>query len=81
MVEKDLTKDLQGLTLKEDTDMQNSADDQVTKSEVLENNNKVKEEEDETSMPAYEMTKQELQLQEEEEKYRVYTSTFGYERR
>ena len=24
------------------------------------------------------MTKQELQLQEEEEKYRVYMSTFGY---
>ena len=29
-------------------------------------------------MPAYKMTKQELQLQEEEEKYRVYMSTFGY---
>ena len=77
MVEKDLTKDLQALSLKEDADMQNSADTQVTKSEVLENNNKAEEEEDETSIPAYKMTKQELQLQEEE-KYRIYTSTFGY---
>ena len=78
MVEKDLTKDLQALTLKEDADMQNSADIQVTKSEVLENNDKAKEEEDETSIPVYEITKQELQLQEEEETYRVYPSTFGY---
>ena len=74
-----MTKDLQALTLKEDADMQNSADAQVTKSEVLESNNKAEEEEDETSMPAYKMTKQELQLQEEEEKYGVYMSTFGYE--
>ena len=36
--------------------MQNSADAQVTKSEVPENNDKAKEEEDETLMPAYEMT-------------------------
>ena len=78
MVEKDLTKYLQALTFKEDADMQNSADAQMAKSEVPENNNKAKKEEDETSMPAYKMTKQELQLQEEEEKYRVYMSTFGY---
>ena len=78
-VEKDLTKDLKALTLKEDMDMQDSGDAQVTKPEVLENNNKAEEEEDKTLMPAYEMTKQELQLQEEEEKYRVYTGTFGYE--
>ena len=50
-----MTKDLQALTLKEDVGTQNSADAQVTKSEVLENNNKVEEEEDETLMPAYEM--------------------------
>ena len=48
MVEKDLTKDLQALTLKEGAHIQNSADAQVTKSEVPEDNNKVKEEEDET---------------------------------
>ena len=78
-VENDLTKDLQALTLKEDADMQNSTDAQVTKPEVPENNNKAEEEEDETSMPAYRMSKQELQLQEEEEKYRVYMKTFSYE--
>ena len=79
MVEKDLTKDLQALTIKEDSDMQNSADAQVTKSEVPENNNKAEKEENETLMSPYEMTKQQLQLQEEEEKYRVYMSTFRYE--
>ena len=42
MVKKNLTKDLQALTLKEDADKQNSADTQVTKSEVLEGNNKQK---------------------------------------
>ena len=77
-VEKDLTKYLQALILKEDADIQNSADAKVTKSEVLENNNKVEEEEDETLMPAYKLTKQELQLQEEE-KYRAYKSTLRYE--
>ena len=61
VVDKNLTEDLQALTLKEDMDMQNSADAQVTKPEVPENNNKAEEEEDETLMPVYEMTKQELQ--------------------
>ena len=76
-IEKDLTQDLQALTLKEDAGhVQNLADTQVTKSEVLENNEKAKEEKDKTSMPAYNMTKQELQLQEEEEKYSIYMSTF-----
>ena len=78
-IEKDLTQDLQALTLKEDADMQNVADAQMTTSEVLENNDKAKEEEDVTLVPAYKMTKQELQLQEEEEKYGVYMSTFRYE--
>ena len=71
MVEKNLTKGFQALTLKEDTDRQNlgcSGD----KPEVLGDDNKVEENENETSMPAYKMTKQELQLQEEEEKYRVF---------
>ena len=74
-----MTKDLQALTLKEDADKQNSADAQVTKPEVLEGNIRAEEGENKTSMPAYEMIKQELQLQEEEEKYRVYTGTFSYE--
>ena len=29
--------------------------------------------------PPYKMTNQEIQLQEEEEKYGIYMSTFGYE--
>ena len=77
-VGKDLTKDLQALTLKEDVDTQNSADTWVTKSKVPDNNNIVMKEKDETFMPAYKMTKQELQLQKEQEKYRVYMSTFRY---
>ena len=76
-IEKDLTQDLQALTLKGDADTPKQVDTQATNAEELENNNKAKEK-DETSLPLYEMTKQELQLQEEDEKYNIYTSTFGY---
>ena len=55
-------------------DTQKLADIQVTNVEVLENNNMLREE-DETLVPLYEMMKQELQLQEEEEKYDIYTRT------
>ena len=79
MVEKSLTKDLQALTLKEDVDKQNLADAQVTKLEELEDNNKVGETKHETLVLKYKMTKQELWLQEEEEKYKVYISKFSYE--
>ena len=72
-----MTQDLQALTLKEEVDMQKSADTQVMNVEVSENNDKAKEQ-DKTSVPANEMTKQELQLQEEEEKYNIYMNTFGY---
>ena len=60
-------------------DNQNLADTQETKQEVLEDSNKVEEKECETSVPKYEMTKQELMLQEDEQKYNIYMSTFGYE--
>ena len=76
-IEKDLTQDLQALTLKEEVDKQKSADAQATNVEEPENNDKVKEQ-DETSLPTYEMTKQEFQLHEEDEKYDIYTSTFRY---
>ena len=72
-----MTQDLQALTLKGDVDTQKLADAQVTNVEEPENNNKA-EEEDKTLVPLYEMTNQELQLQEEEEKYDIYTSTFEY---
>ena len=79
MVEKSLSKDLQVLTLKEDVDNKNLADTQETRPEVSEDNNKVEEKECETSVPKYEMTKQELKLQEEEQKYNIDMSTFCYE--
>ena len=78
MTEKSLSKDLKTLTLKEDIDKHNLADAQVMKLEEPEDDKKVGERECKTSVPKYEMAKQELWLQEEE-KYRVYTSTFGYE--
>ena len=71
-------QDLQALTLMEETDRQKSVDAQVMDAEVPKNNDQV-EEQDDTSAPVYEMTQQELQLQEEEEKYDVYLSTFRYE--
>ena len=79
MVEKGLSKDLQALTLKENADNQNLADTQVTRLEVSEDNNKVEEKECETLVPKYKMTKQGLRLQEEEQKYNIYMSTFSYE--
>ena len=79
MVEKSLLKDLQALSLKEDADKQNLIDAQVKKPEVLEDSNKVEERECKTLVPKYEMTKQELWLQEEKEKNYIYTSTFSHE--
>ena len=70
-------KDMQALTLKGDMDTQTVADAQVTNVEELDNNNKMREEEETLVLP-YEMMKQELKLQEEEEKYDIYTSTIGY---
>ena len=75
----DLTKGLQGLTLEEDTDTQYSTDAQASLPEVLESKSKTEDEDDDTLKPSYKITKQEIQLQEEEEKYGVYMSTFGYE--
>ena len=79
MTEKSLSKDLQALTLKDDVDKQNLADTQVMKPKEPEDDNKVEERECKTLVLKYKMTKQELQWQEEQEKYRVYMSTFGYE--
>ena len=79
VVEKSLSEDLQALTLKEDTDNQNLADTQETRLEVSEDNNKMEEKKCKTLVPKYEMTKQELRLQEEEQKYNIYMSTFSYE--
>ena len=79
MVEKSLSKDLQALTLKEDVNNQNLADTEETRPEVSEDNNKVEEKECKTLVLKYEMTKQELRLQKEEQKYSIYIRTFSYE--
>ena len=52
---------------------------QETRLVVSEDNNKMEEKECEMSIPKYEMTKQELRLQEEEQKFNIYMSTFSYE--
>ena len=66
-VEKDLTKDMQALTVKGDTDTQTVADIKATNAEELNNKNQMRKE-DKTTVPLYEMTEQELQLQKEEAK-------------
>ena len=73
--EVDITKGLRSLTPKEDT--QNSTDALGPLPDVSE---KDKDEvSDPLEKPQYEITKQEAQLQEEEGKYEIYMSTFGYE--
>ena len=76
-VEKDLMKDMQALTLKGDTDTQTVADIQVTNAEEQNNNNQMREE-DNTSVPLYDMTEQELWLQKGEANYNTYISIIGY---
>ena len=61
-----------------ETKTQKLADTQAKNVEEPENGKKAKEE-DRTLVPPYEMMKQELRLQEEEEKHNIYTSTIGYE--
>ena len=70
---------MQALTHKEDADNQNLVDTQETRPEVSEDNNKAEEKECKMLVLKYEMTKQELRLQEEEQKYNIYMSTFSYE--
>ena len=77
--ETDLAKGIPDLTLKEDTDIQNSTDAPAPLLDLPEE--KAKEEDevsDSLAKLTYRMTKQEIQLQEEEEKYGIYMSTFGY---
>ena len=76
-LEKSLSDNLQALTLKEDRDNQNLADTQDTSPEALESDSKKEEKECESSMPK--VTEKEQRLQEEEQKYNIRMSTFGYE--
>ena len=78
-VEMDLTKGLHDLTLKEDIDIQNLMDTLAPLPESLERKSKTEDANDDTSKSNYKMTKQECQLQEEEGKYEIYMSNFGYE--
>ena len=77
--ETDLTKGIRDLTLKEDADAQNSTDAPAQLPDMPEEKGKVENEvSDSLAKPMYEMTKQEIQLQEEEKKYGIYMSTFVY---
>ena len=78
-VETDLMKGLQDLTLKENKDMQNLTNMPVPLPEVPEKKRKTEDKDGNRLKPSYEMTKWELRLQEEERKYEIYMSTFGYE--
>ena len=66
------------MTLKEDADTQNSTDALAPLLGISEKKDK-DEVSDSLVKPPYEMTKQEIQLQEEQEKYGIYMSTFRYE--
>ena len=78
--ENDLVYGIQDLILESQLDAQNSTDVLAPPPDVPEVKSK---EEDRTSRPTmtpmYEVTDQEIQLEKEEEKYRVYMSTFRYE--
>ena len=63
------------MTLKEGADIQNLIDAPAPLPDAPEKKGKVEDEVSDSSVkPTYEMTKQEIQLQEEEEKYGIYMS-------
>ena len=66
------------LTLKEDTDTQNLTDALALLPDISEKKDK-DEDSNPPEKPQYKITKQEAKLQEEEEKYEIYMSAFGYE--
>ena len=67
------------LTLKGDADVQNLIDAPAPLPDIPKKKGKVEDViSDSLVKPPYKMTKKEVQLQEEEEKYEVYMSTFGY---
>ena len=59
--------------------MQNWTDAPAPLLEAPEKKNKTEDANDDTAKPQYQMTKQECRLQEEEGKYEIYMSNFGYE--
>ena len=77
--ETDLVNSIQDLMLESKLDVQNSTDTLAPPLNMQEVKSKG---EDRTSRPTmtpiYEITDQEIQLQKEEEKYRIYMSAFGY---
>ena len=76
---KDLTKDMQALTLMGDADVRTVMDIQATSMEEPNNNNNQTVKEGNSSVPPYKMLEQELWLQKEEVKYNTYISGIGYE--
>ena len=78
--EKDLVNSMQDLTLDPNTDVQNSTDVLASPLDVPKIHDKGEDGTAKmTTMPTYKMRAQEAQLQNKEEKYRIYMSTFSYE--
>ena len=75
--EMDIINGMQDLTSEQDQNTTNTTDILVPLLDVPEMKHKEAKEDDPT--PMYNMTNQEVRLQHEEEKYRIYMSTFGYE--
>ena len=74
--EMDLVKEMQDLMLEQNQDMQNKTDILAPPPDVPQTKHEEAKKDDPTMM--YNMTDQEVRLQQEEEKYRIYMSTFSY---
>ena len=78
MPDEKLTDDFQAMTLKEGKNESDLPDKQTDKSEAPDDNKKEEEGAHKSSPPEFVMTEQDKRMQEEE-KYNIYMSTFGYE--
>ena len=78
-LEKSLSANLQALTLMEDRDNQELADTQKTRLVASESDSKKEEKECDSPIPKYVVAEKVQRLQEDEQKYNIYMSMFGYE--
>ena len=77
--EKDLINGLENLMLEQDKTTPSMTDTLIPPPDTSEEKCKVEGTKDDDKIPMYNMTKQQQRLQCEEEKYRIYMSTFSYE--
>ena len=70
---------MKDLMLDQKPDTQNKRDILVPPLDAPEVKCKEARKDDPTTTPTYNLTNQEVKLQHEEEKYRIYMNTFGYE--